>query len=114
MILPMRKPRLAVLCILAFLTSIAVQSADTMAAEPRIAPTMLASAALNPAEHPDHPAASAKPEKHTLPQNAVEITRIVGFPISNSMIVTWIVALGLSSFSPGLLRGTYDATTREL
>jgi len=37
---------------------------------------------------------AAGPE-HGLSQRAVEITRVFGFPITNSMIVTWIVALCL-------------------
>ena len=34
-------------------------------------------------------------QEHGLPQKAVEIARPFGFPITNSMIVSWIVALGL-------------------
>jgi F-type H+-transporting ATPase subunit a len=34
-----------------------------------------------------------------LPQSAVEIGRPLGFPITNSMVVTWIVALGLIIFA---------------
>jgi F-type H+-transporting ATPase subunit a len=37
--------------------------------------------------------------EHGLPQSAVEIARPFGFPISNSMVVTWIVALGLIVFA---------------
>ena len=37
--------------------------------------------------------------EHGLPQNAVEIARPFGFPITNSMVVTWIVALGLIVFA---------------
>jgi F-type H+-transporting ATPase subunit a len=40
-----------------------------------------------------------EPAHHGLPQNAVEITRLFGFPITNSMVVTWIVALGLIVFA---------------
>jgi F-type H+-transporting ATPase subunit a len=35
------------------------------------------------------------PAEHGLSQKAVEIARPFGFPITNSMIVTWIVAIGL-------------------
>ncbi len=45
------------------------------------------------------PAATPEPEEHGLPQKAVEITRPFGFPITNSMIVSWIVALGLIIFA---------------
>jgi F-type H+-transporting ATPase subunit a len=34
-------------------------------------------------------------EPHGLSQKAVEIARPFGFPVTNSMVVTWIVALGL-------------------
>jgi F-type H+-transporting ATPase subunit a len=37
----------------------------------------------------------AKPVEHGLSQKAVELARPFGFPITNSMVVTWIVALGL-------------------
>jgi F-type H+-transporting ATPase subunit a len=38
-------------------------------------------------------------EESSLPRNAVEIARPLGFPITNSMIVTWVVALGLIVFA---------------
>ena len=39
--------------------------------------------------------AQAAPEAHhRLSQSAVEIARPFGFPITNSMVVTWIVAAG--------------------
>ncbi len=41
------------------------------------------------------PGATAEPDENSLPQNAVEIARPFGFPITNSMVVTWIVAAGL-------------------
>ncbi len=40
----------------------------------------------------------ASPE-HGLPQKAVEIGRLFGFPITNSMVVTWMVAVGLIVFA---------------
>jgi F-type H+-transporting ATPase subunit a len=43
--------------------------------------------------------APAKPEEHGISQKAVEIARPFGFPITNSMIVTWVVALGLIAFA---------------
>jgi F-type H+-transporting ATPase subunit a len=45
------------------------------------------------------PAAVQEEEEHGLPQKAVEIARPFGFPINNSMIVSWIVALGLIVFA---------------
>jgi F-type H+-transporting ATPase subunit a len=44
-------------------------------------------------------AAFAAGEAHTLSQKAVEIGRPFGFPITNSMVVTWIVTLGLVLFA---------------
>src|SRR5574337_569333 len=49
------------------------------------------------AQHHAAPAAAA--EEHALPQAAVEIARPFGFPITNSMFVSWIVAVGLLIFA---------------
>ncbi len=43
--------------------------------------------------------ALVEPVEHGLSQKAVEIARPFGFPISNSMVVTWIVAIGLIVFA---------------
>jgi F-type H+-transporting ATPase subunit a len=43
--------------------------------------------------------ALTEPVEHGLPQKAVEIARPFGFPITNSMVVTWIVAIGLIVFA---------------
>jgi len=43
--------------------------------------------------------AAATGEEHGLSQRAVEIARPFGFPITNSMLVTWIVAVGLIVFA---------------
>ena len=40
-------------------------------------------------------ASHAEHGEHGLPQSAVEIGRPFGIPVSNSMLVTWMVALGL-------------------
>jgi F-type H+-transporting ATPase subunit a len=48
---------------------------------------------------PEPRAGSAEPEEDGLPQSAPEIGRLFGFPISNSMVVSWIVALGLIIFA---------------
>ena len=37
--------------------------------------------------------------EHGLPQSAVELGRPLGFPITNSMVVTWIVAVALIIFA---------------
>ncbi len=41
----------------------------------------------------------AAQEHHRLSQSAVEIARPFGFPVTNSMVVTWIVAIGLIVFA---------------
>jgi hypothetical protein len=46
------------------------------------------------AEQGSLPEASAPTEEHALSQKAVEIARPFGFPITNSMVVSWIVAGG--------------------
>jgi F-type H+-transporting ATPase subunit a len=43
--------------------------------------------------------AAAASQEHGLSQKAVEIARPLGFPITNSMVVTWIVALALVVFA---------------
>src|SRR2546428_1588605 len=58
------------------------------------------------AQHGAGPAGSATsateapgPEEPRLPQKAVEIARPFGFPITNSMAVSWIVAVALIIFA---------------
>jgi F-type H+-transporting ATPase subunit a len=53
----------------------------------------------NHADNGARPEVSPEPEKHGLPQEAPEIARIFGLPITNSMVVTWITALGLIVFA---------------
>src|SRR5437879_3685825 len=44
-------------------------------------------------------AGAAAHEEHGVPPKATEIGRIGQFPITNSMVVTWIVAIGLIIFA---------------
>jgi F-type H+-transporting ATPase subunit a len=44
-------------------------------------------------------AKASEPEEHGIPQAAIEIARPFGLPITNSMFVSWIVALGLIIFA---------------
>jgi len=48
-----------------------------------------------PVESGDSSAPDSKSAEHGLSAKAVEIARPLGFPITNSMIVSWIVAIGL-------------------
>ncbi len=52
-------------------------------------------AAHGNAELGNVPSPVAEPKEHGLPQKAVEIARRFGSHITNSMVVTWIVAVGL-------------------
>jgi F-type H+-transporting ATPase subunit a len=69
--------------------SISVAAAASTAASP--APV------LEDSNHSE--AASAEHEEHGLPQSAVEISRPFGLPVTNSMLVTWLVAVGLIIFA---------------
>jgi F-type H+-transporting ATPase subunit a len=60
--------------------------------ELQIAPGISAQAE-EPVAHP------SKPAEHGLSAKAVEIARPFGFPITNSMVVSWIVAAGLIIFA---------------
>ncbi|MEY2430270.1 MAG: F-type H+-transporting ATPase subunit a [Verrucomicrobiota bacterium] len=42
---------------------------------------------------------AGKSEEHGISQKAEEVGQLLGLPISNSMVVTWIVAVGLIVFS---------------
>ena len=50
------------------------------------------------AEHAGSASMGKEEEEHGLSQKPVEIVRVFGFPITNSMILSWIVALGLIIF----------------
>ncbi len=52
--------------------------------------------------------AFAAPEEHGLSQKAVEIARPFGFPITNSMVLMWIVAVGLILFAQIATRAMKD------
>ena len=43
--------------------------------------------------------AAAEHEEHGLPQKADVVGHVLGLPITNSMVVTWMVALGLIVFA---------------
>jgi F-type H+-transporting ATPase subunit a len=47
---------------------------------------------------------AAAAEEHSLSQGAVDIARPLGFPITNSMVVTWIVAVALIFFARAATR----------
>src|SRR5262245_43931747 len=53
---------------------------------------------------PEHGTPAIPDEEHGLSQKALEIARPFGFPITNSMMVSWIVALGLIIFAQSATR----------
>jgi F-type H+-transporting ATPase subunit a len=61
--------------------------------------TGAASALLARAVEPGAPVTNPAQQEHGLSQKAVEIARPFGFPLTNSMLVTWIVALSLIGFA---------------
>ena len=69
------------------------------AARGEVAASAATAAGPGHAEQGGAPAATAEAEEHHLPQKAVEIGRPGGFPITNSMVVSWIVAVGLIVFA---------------
>jgi F-type H+-transporting ATPase subunit a len=62
-------------------------------------PAPLAPAVLRSETTADEPPEAAGEAEHGLPPEAVEIARPFGFPITNSMVVSWVVALGLIVFA---------------
>ncbi len=73
--------------------------ARNAAAQARSATSAKEVAGRGNAEQGSVPSPAAEPKEHGLPQKAVEIARPFGFPISNSMIVSWIVAAALIMFA---------------
>ena len=51
------------------------------------------------------------PESHGLSPKAVEIARPLGFPVTNSMVVSWAVALGLIGFAQKATRNMDQVPT---
>ena len=54
----------------------------------------------------------SQPAEHGLSAKAVEIARPLGFPITNSMLVSWIVALGLIVFAQAATRDMKEVPGR--
>lgn len=55
--------------------------------------------------------ADAELPAHTLSTKAVEIARPLGFPVTNSMLVSWMVALGLIVFAQAATRHMHVVPT---
>ncbi len=96
------KPRLALVLFVAVIVGLGagLTLARTPAAEVESATSAGAMTGHGDAgQHGGTAAAAAPEEEHRLPQKAVEIARPFGFPITNSMVVSWIVALGVIIFA---------------
>jgi F-type H+-transporting ATPase subunit a len=72
-------------------------AAASITAAGRIGPASWALVSASSETTPAHQATQA--EEHGLPAKAVELARPFNFPITNSMVVSWIVALGLIVFA---------------
>jgi F-type H+-transporting ATPase subunit a len=88
--------RLRNLALLTTLAFVSLFATVTCSAETH---SLIGTALVSHSTQPEHSPADPEPEEHGLPQSAVEVGRIGGFPITNSMVVTWIVALGLIIFA---------------
>ena len=80
----------------AALILIAVAGASLLAGRAHAAPR---TTAVIESSNADATAVTVSEEEKGLPRNAVEIARPFGFPITNSMVVSWVVALGLIVFA---------------
>ena len=95
LLLPKWKSGLLSLCVAAVLTGCSAGFISAAASEAAGAETAPAIGAQNSQAAP----AAQEEAEHGLPQKAVEIARPFGFPITNSMVVSWIVALCLIVFA---------------
>ncbi len=95
----MTKGALLLLAALAIGLSSAVTLAQDQAAPAGPATSAAAKPDQGSAEQGGATAAAAESEGHGLPRKAVEIGRPFGFPVTNSMVVSWIVAVGLIVFA---------------
>jgi F-type H+-transporting ATPase subunit a len=95
------KRRVALLLFPAVLAGLAGNSVFAQEAKLWLAPATSPNAAVksNHGENGVPPAVSFESKEHGLTQEAPTIARFFGLPITNSMVVTWITALGLIVFA---------------
>lgn len=93
--------RLALLLLAALFMSLGASwmVAANQESEPASATSAKAADQENAGQSSVAPPAAPKEEEHSLPQAPVEIARPFGFPITNSMVVCWLVALCLIIFA---------------
>jgi F-type H+-transporting ATPase subunit a len=99
-----QKPKWRHRTALLFLTVVAVLCAGPLlarAAETRLPakPSSGGAVTSNDVENGSRTAASPEIKEHGLTQGAVDITHVFGLPITNSMFVTWLTAIGLIAFA---------------
>jgi F-type H+-transporting ATPase subunit a len=99
-----RSRKLAITSALLLVTLVIGRAADSSsaidgAAQAADATSSAAVTGHEAAEQGNLQAATAEVEEHRLPQSAVELARPFGFPITNSMVVSWIVGVGLLVFA---------------
>jgi F-type H+-transporting ATPase subunit a len=86
-----------------WLVGVLVAAALSLAALPAAAAPQSPATPAHAAAVPS-PSEAAPEQEHGLSRNAVEIARPFGFPITNSMAVSWVVALGLIVFAQSATR----------
>jgi F-type H+-transporting ATPase subunit a len=98
---PKLKHRVALLLFPAVFAGLSAGLLFALDADSQRGSATLSNAAVNSnlATSGARPAADPEPEEHGLTQEAVEIARLFSLPITNSMVVTWITALGLIVFA---------------
>ena len=109
LLLPKWKSGLLSLCVAAVLTGCSVGFISAAASEAAGAETAPAIGAQNSQAAP----AAQEEAEHGLPQKAVEIARPFGFPITNSMVVSWIVALCLIVFAQYATRKMTQVSVKD-
>lgn len=87
--------------LLVIFVELSVKAKPTIAAESEALSAISAKTVTgsNSSELGRLPATNPVEQEHGLSQKANDITRVFGLPISNSMIVSWIVAIGLITFA---------------
>jgi len=96
-----KKAAMVLLCMAALLMILSAHPTLALSGESAIATAQSAGPAAGSGNPEQAGLAAVTPEEgeHGLSQKAVEIARPFGFPITNSMVVSWIVALGLIVFA---------------
>src|SRR5262245_7896009 len=89
-----RMKRAALVVVASLLAWTAAARCSAVEAQAPPAGTEAAGEAPKASEHPHE-----QGEEHGLPASAVEIARPFGFPVTNSMAVSWVVALALIVFA---------------